>query len=61
MICTLNPHINALKETSSTLKFAKRVKMIKNKAVVNEESSEAEIWKKKYMDLLNGKEINSLM
>ena len=52
MICTLNPHINAIKETLSTLKFAQRAKMIKNKAVVNEESSDAEYWKKKYHALL---------
>ena len=52
MICTLNPHISALKETSSTLKFAQRAKMIKNKAIVNEESSDAEYWKKKYMEVL---------
>jgi hypothetical protein len=29
MICTLNPHMNAIKETISTLKFAQRAKMIK--------------------------------
>ena len=34
MICTLNPHISALKETQTTLKFAQRAKMIKCKAVV---------------------------
>ena len=28
IVCTLNPHISALKETSSTLKFAQRAKMI---------------------------------
>ena len=50
MICTLNPHISALKETQTTLKFAQRAKMIKCKAVVNEESSDAEYWKKKYME-----------
>ena len=52
MICTLNPHSNAIKETLSTLKFAQRAKMIKTRAVVNEESSDAEYWKRKYKELL---------
>ena len=53
MICTLNPHISALKETISTLKFAKRAKMIKTKAVVNEENNaSAAYWKKKYNELV---------
>ena len=52
MICTLNPHMSAIKETISTLKFAQRAKMIRNKAVVNEESSDAEYWKKRYHELL---------
>ena len=51
MICTLNPHASAIKETISTLKFAQRAKMIKNKAIVNEENSNAEYWKLKYMNL----------
>ena len=49
MICTLNPHISALNETSFALKFALRAKMIKYKAVVNDDSSYAEYWKKKYL------------
>ena len=53
IVCTLNPHISALKETISTLKFAQRAKMIQNKAIVNEENSNAEYWKKKYMDLFS--------
>ena len=52
MICTLNPHKSALNETSSTLRFAQRAKMIKCKAVVNEESNDAEYWKKKYLEAL---------
>ena len=52
MICTLNPHIGAIRETLSTMKFAQRAKMIKNKAVVNEENSDAEYWKQKYLALL---------
>jgi len=48
MICTLNPHFSAIKETLSTLKFAQRAKMIRNQAVVNEENSDSEFWKKKY-------------
>ena len=52
MICTLNPHISAIRETLSTVKFAQRAKMIKNKAIVNEENSDAEYWKQKYLTLL---------
>ena len=52
MICTLNPHMSAIKETLSTLKFAQRAKMIRNKAIVNEENSDAEYWKKKYLELV---------
>lgn len=52
MICTLNPHISAIKETLSTLKFAQRAKMVKQKAIVNEESNNAEYWKRKYVELL---------
>lgn len=52
MICTLNPHMNAIKETISTLKFAQRAKMIKQKAIVNEENNNAEYWKNKFNDLL---------
>ena len=51
MICTLNPHMSAIKETLSTIKFAQRAKMIRNKAVVNEENSDAEYWKQKYLAL----------
>lgn len=52
MICTLNPHLSAFKETLSTLKFAQRAKMIKTKAVINEENTDVEFWKKKYYALL---------
>jgi len=52
MICTLNPHFSAVRETVSTLKFAQRAKMIKNKAIVNEDSTNVEYWKQKYLDLL---------
>jgi kinesin family protein 15 len=52
MICTLNPHMSAIKETLNTLKFAQRAKMIKQKPVVNEENNNAEYWKNKYSDLL---------
>ena len=52
MICTLNPHISAIRETLSTVKFAQRAKMIRNKAIVNEENSDAEYWKQKYLTLL---------
>ena len=52
MICTLNPHLSAFKETLSTLKFAQRAKMIKTKAVINEENTDAGFWKKKYQELL---------
>ena len=52
MICTLNPHMSAIRETLSTLKFAQRAKMIKNKAIVNEENSDAEYWRQKYLALL---------
>ena len=54
MVCTLNPHISAIRETLSTVKFAQRAKMIRNKAIVNEENSDAEYWRKKYLALLNG-------
>ena len=59
MICTLNPHMNAIKETISTLKFAQRAKMIRTKAVVNEESSDAEYWKKRYQDLVKKQQNSS--
>ena len=52
MICTLNPHISAIREALSTVKFAQRAKMIRNKAIVNEENSDAEYWKQKYLALL---------
>jgi hypothetical protein len=44
--------MSAIKETSNTLKFAQRAKMIKQKPVVNEENNNAEYWKNKYSDLL---------
>ena len=52
MICTLNPHVSAVKETYSTIKFAQRAKLIQNQAIVNEESSDASYWKNKYNELL---------
>lgn len=51
VICNVNPHIQAHKETLSTLRFAHRAKMIKNKAVVNEENSNPEYWKNKFYEL----------
>ena len=48
MICTLNPHFVAFKETLSTLKFAQRAKMIRNQAIVNEENTDSEYWKRKF-------------
>ena len=56
MICTLNPHANAYKETLSTIKFAQRAKMIKTAAIVNEENCSAEYWKQKYLDLSSKKD-----
>ena len=44
--------MSAIRETLSTLKFAQRAKMIKNKAIVNEENSDAEYWKQKYLALM---------
>ena len=44
--------MSAIRETLSTLKFAQRAKMIKNKAIVNEENSDAEYWRQKYLALL---------
>ena len=32
--------------------------MIRNKAIVNEENSDAEYWRKKYLALLNGNQNN---
>jgi hypothetical protein len=61
IICTLNPHASAIKETLSTLKFAQRAKMIKQKAIVNEESNNADFWKRKYLELLNNKSPSSGM
>ncbi len=52
MICTLNPSINAYKECRSTLIFAQRAKQIKNKAFVNEENTDQEYWKKKFLALV---------
>ena len=52
IICTLNPHFDAIKETVSTLKFAQRAKMIRQKPVVNEENNNAEYWKSKFNELL---------
>jgi kinesin family member 15 len=57
MICTLNPHFSAIKETLSTLKFAQRAKMIRNKAIVNEENNNSEYWKQKFLRLQ--KQLNS--
>jgi MinD-like ATPase involved in chromosome partitioning or flagellar assembly len=51
MICTLNPHSSAIKETLSTLKFAQRAKMIRQQAIVNEENNDAEYWRQKYLAL----------
>ena len=51
MICTLNPHMSAIKETINTLKFAQRAKMIKQKPIVNEENNNAEYWKNKFNEL----------
>ena len=34
MICVLNPHISAIRETLSKVKFAQRAKMIRIKAIV---------------------------
>lgn len=48
MICNVNPHQDAFKETRSTLQFAQRAKMIKNKAVVNEENTGDQYWKDRY-------------
>ena len=44
--------MSAIKETLSTLKFAQRAKMIRNKAIVNEENSDAEYWRRKYHALV---------
>lgn len=52
IICTLNPHENAMGDTVSTLKFAMRAKMIKQQAIVNEESNNSDYWKRKYNDLV---------
>ena len=51
MICTLNSHFSAFKETLSTLKFAQRAKMIRTQAVVNEEINDSEYWRKKFLRL----------
>lgn len=51
MICTLNPHCTAIKETLTTLKFAQRAKMIRQTAVVNEENNDSEFWKRKFQQL----------
>lgn len=48
MICNVNPHIYALKETKTTLQFAQRAKMIKNSAIVNEENTSNQYWKERY-------------
>ena len=58
MVCTLNPHISAIRESLSTVKFAQRAKMIRTKAIVNEENSDAEYWRKKYLALLNNNQNN---
>jgi hypothetical protein len=51
MICTLNPHFSAIKETLSTLKFAQRAKLIRNQAIVNEENNDSEYWKRKFLSI----------
>ena len=51
MICNVNPHVDAMKETRSTLQFAQRAKMIKCEARVNEENTSAGYWKDKYLQL----------
>ena len=39
MIANITPSTFSINETISTLKFAQRAKLIKNKAIINEESS----------------------
>jgi len=51
MICNVNPHIDAMKETRSTLQFAQRAKLIKCEARVNEENTSAQYWKDKFLAL----------
>lgn len=58
MICNVNPHIEALKETRSTLLFAQRAKMIKNTAVVNEENTSDHYWKDRYHELLRANSLH---
>ena len=52
MICNINPHFSAFKETRSTLQFASRAKLIKNKAQLNEEINSAQYWKEKYLTIV---------
>jgi hypothetical protein len=40
LIATISPASNSFSETLSTLKFAQRAKMVKNMAVVNQDSAE---------------------
>eukprot|EP00347_Sterkiella_histriomuscorum_P005592 403356022 len=47
MICNVNPHIQAMKETKNSLQFAQRAKMVQNKAVINEDTNCVEFWKNK--------------
>ena len=39
IIANITPHAVSMNETISTLEFADRAKQIKNKAIINEESS----------------------
>ncbi|CDW79512.1 kinesin-like protein kif15 [Stylonychia lemnae] len=60
MICNVNPHLSALRETKSTLQFAQRAKMIKNSAVVNEENTSYKYWKEKYQREIGFQRANTL-
>ena len=48
MICNVNPHQDASKETRTTLAFAERAKKIKTQAIVNKEINSVQYWKEKY-------------
>ena len=52
VIANISPHPHSLEETLSTLKFAQRAKLIKNKAVINEDSVATVEAMKKEMALL---------
>jgi hypothetical protein len=43
LLVAASPHLDNIEETISTLKFAQRAKTIKNRVVVNEEKSVAEL------------------